>query len=151
MQIIKDKQIFDNCWSFADDDCEVSDNENITVSFERWNNQFQQLLNRSGKTGIRLVPTDSIQNLDGKLDGVDLIELDFPGFGDGRLFSHARLLRSRLGYQGEIRAVGRYLPDQVYFLSRVGVNSFQLQNEDQIPLALSCLSDFTVTYQPSSS
>ena len=150
MQIIKDKQIFDNLWSFADDNCEVSDNENITVSFGRWKNQHQQLLNRSGKTGIRLVPTDTIQDLSGNLDGVDLIELDFPGFGDGRLFSHARLLRSRLGYQGEIRAVGYYLPDQIYFLSRVGVNSFELKNEDQIPLALSCLVDFSVSYQPSS-
>jgi len=150
MQIIKDKQIIDNDWTFVADDVEVSDIGNITISLARWKNQQQQLLNRSGKIGIRLTPTDPVADLQDTLKGVDLIELDFPGFGDGRLFSHARLLSSRLRYTGEIRAVGNFLPDQMFYLWRVGVNAFQLTNQQQIPLALSCLGDFSVRYQASS-
>ena len=150
MQIIKDKQLIDNDWTFVADDSEASDTGNITVSLARWQNQQQQLLNRHGNIGIRLSPTDPIAELAELLKSIDLIELDFPGFGDGRLFSHARLLRSRLGYTGEIRAVGNFLPDQMFYLWRVGVNAFQLANPQQIPLALSCFDDFSVRYQASS-
>jgi uncharacterized protein (DUF934 family) len=150
MQIIKNKQLLaDDNWAFVADDDEISGNGDITVSIERWKTEKAQLLARDGKTGLRIKSTDKIDELEGSLDGVELIELDFPGFGDGRLFSHAQLLRSKLAYQGEIRATGNYLPDQVFYLSRVGVNAFQVQNEQQIPLVLSSLDDFSVRYQAS--
>jgi len=149
MQIIKDKQIIDNAWTFVDDETEVNDTGNITVSLQRWISAQQQLLNRTGKVGVRFRPTDNSDLIADALQGLELIELDFPGFGDGRLFSHAQLLRSRYGYQGEIRAVGNYLPDQVYYLSRVGVNAFQLADPNQAPLVISGLNDFSVNYQVS--
>lgn len=150
MQIIKDKQLVENAWSFVGDDNQVGDSGDITVTLARWKNQNQQLLKRNGKTGVRLTSTDRADDLASILNGLELIELDFPHFGDGRLFSHAYLLRNRLGYRGEIRAVGRYLPDQMYYLHRVGVNAFQLDDQNLIPLALSCLADFSVSYQASS-
>jgi uncharacterized protein (DUF934 family) len=150
MQIIKDKQLVDNTWTFVDDDSEFGNSGDITVSLNRWESHKQQLAHRSGRTGIRLSPGDHTEELADTLNGVELIELDFPVFSDGRPFSHARLLRSRLGYQGEIRAVGHFLPDQIFYLARVGVDAFQLKNKQQVPLALSCLDDFTVRYQASS-
>lgn len=150
MQIIKDKQLVDNTWTFVDDDSEFGNSGDITVTLNRWESHKQQLAHRTGKTGIRLMPGDHTEELAGTLNGVELIELDFPIFSDGRPFSHARLLRSRLGYRGEIRAVGHFLPDQIFYLARVGVNGFELENQDQIPLALSCMNDFTVRYQASS-
>ncbi|QWF70931.1 DUF934 domain-containing protein [Methylomonas paludis] len=151
MQIIKDKQIVENQWTFIDDDSEIgADAGNISVSLQRWQNQSQSLLDRAGKIGVRLLPADNIDDLANHLDQLALIELNFPVFTDGRLFSLARLLRSKYGFQGEIRAVGHYLPDQVYFLSRVGVNAFALENQSQIPLVLTSLADFSVNYQLSS-
>lgn len=150
MQIIKDQQLIDNIWNFADDDSVITDPDNVTVSLARWLEQHEQLLKRTGKTGVRLVPGNDVKALSETLATLDLIELDFPVFVDGRLFSVARLLRSRYNYQGEIRAVGRYLADQVFYLHRVGVNSFQFNDEKQLQLALSCFSDFSVSYQPSS-
>jgi uncharacterized protein (DUF934 family) len=150
MQIIKDKQLLaDNNWSFVADDSELSSAGDITVTVERWKAEKPALLARNGKTGLRLKPVDKVTELAGDLAGVELIELDFPAFGDGRLFSFAQLLRSQLAYQGEIRAVGNYIPDQVFYLSRVGVNAFQVDNEQQIPLVLSSLDDFSVKYQAS--
>ncbi|WP_347988135.1 DUF934 domain-containing protein [Methylomonas sp. AM2-LC] len=148
MQIIKDKQIVPNDWIYVDNETEIGDQGNITVSLDRWKNHHQQCLNHSGKRGVRLTSTDNVNDLSDTLNSLDLIELDFPGFGDGRIFSQARLLRTRLGYQGEIRATGHFLADQVFYLMRVGVNAFQLENEQQLPLALSCMNDFSVTYQP---
>ena len=150
MQIIKDQQLIDNIWTFADDESAITDLDNVTVSLARWLEQHQQLLNRTGKTGVRLVPGNDVKALSETLADLDLIELDFPVFVDGRLFSVARLLRSRYNYQGEIRAVGRYLADQVFYLHRVGVNGFQFNDEKQLQLALSCFADFTISYQASS-
>ena len=54
-----------------------------------------------------------------------MIAVTIPKYADGRAFSIARLLRERDGYQGEIRAVGDYIIDQVPFMRRVGIDAFQ--------------------------
>ncbi|XYK82861.1 MAG: DUF934 domain-containing protein [Labrenzia sp.] len=45
---------------------------------------------------------------------------------DGRGFSTARDLREHLNYQGDIRAVGSYILDQVPLARRCGVSSFEI-------------------------
>ena len=54
------------------------------------------------------------------LAGVDRIDLHFPKFTDGRAYSQAYLLRRRLGFQGEIRATGDVLIDQLVQMQRSG-------------------------------
>jgi uncharacterized protein (DUF934 family) len=54
------------------------------------------------------------------LDGVKRIDLHFPKFTDGRAYSQAFLLRRRLGFQGEIRATGDVLIDQLVAMARTG-------------------------------
>ena len=54
------------------------------------------------------------------LEGVKRIDLHFPKFTDGRAYSQAFLLRRRLGFQGEIRATGDVLIDQLVSMSRTG-------------------------------
>ncbi len=148
MQIIKDKQIIDDTWSYVADDAELKAG-NISVSLARWKQDKQQLLAHDGKLGVRIGPDDSIDDISPDLENIQLIELDFPDFADGRLFSHSWLLRSRYNYQGEIRATGRYMPDQVFYLSRVGVNAFNPEKVEDLPIVLSNLNDFTVKYQKS--
>lgn len=48
------------------------------------------------------------------------IDLEFPKFTDGRAYSQAYLLRRRLGFQGEIRATGDVLIDQLVAMQRTG-------------------------------
>jgi uncharacterized protein (DUF934 family) len=148
MQIIKDKKIVDDTWSFIADDAGLKAG-NITVSLARWKNDKQQLLEFGGKLCVRIRPADSLEEIAADLEHIQLIELDFPAFADGRLFSHAWLLRSRYNYQGEIRATGHYMPDQAYYLSRVGVNAFNTEKTELLPVVLSHLNDFTVNYQSS--
>ncbi len=57
---------------------------------------------------------------DVSLDGVKRIDLHFPKFTDGRAYSQAFLLRRRLGFNGEIRATGDVLIDQLVSMARTG-------------------------------
>jgi len=148
MKIIKDEQIIDDSWQHIADEADLVDGD-LTVSLARWQQHSAELANHKGNIGIRLAPADIVEELSNDLEKISLIALEFPAFTDGRSFSQARLLRSRHGFKGEIRAIGSYMPDQVFYLMRVGVNSFQLENEKETETALSTMNDFTVKYQTS--
>jgi uncharacterized protein (DUF934 family) len=66
------------------------------------------------------------------LEGVERIELHFPKFSDGRAFSQAFLLRRRLGFQGDIRATGDVLIDQLVQMQRTGFSSAVLRADQDI-------------------
>jgi uncharacterized protein (DUF934 family) len=61
------------------------------------------------------------------LDGVERVDLHFPNFTDGRAYSQAFLLRRRRGYQGDIRATGDVLIDQLVQMQRTGFSSAVLR------------------------
>ena len=62
------------------------------------------------------------------LDGVERVDLHFPSFTDGRAFSQAFLLRRRRSYQGDIRATGDVLIDQLVQMQRTGFSSAVLRD-----------------------
>jgi uncharacterized protein (DUF934 family) len=78
-----------------------------------------------------------------------LIATHFPIFRDGRSFSTAALLRDRFGWQGEIRAIGDVLVDQLLQGARVGFDSFELRPDQNLQVGLSQFDLFTVTTQNS--
>jgi phosphoadenosine phosphosulfate reductase len=96
---------------------------------------------------ILLQPADDTFALAERLGGVALIAVDFPRIGDGRGYSHAVLLRERLGYAGPLRAVGAVTADQVYALTRVGFTSFGLRADQDAETALAAVNTFAVSYQ----
>ena len=64
-----------------------------------------------------------------------------------RGFSIARLLRERYDYQGEIRAIGNIIRDQLYLLQRCGFNGFELEAGIDLTEAAKSLQDFSDAYQ----
>jgi len=78
---------------------------------------------QTNAAAVRLEPGDDARNLLPYLDRLQLIEVNFPVFGDGRGYSAARVLREA-GYQGELRAVGEVLVDQIAFMRRCGFDAF---------------------------
>ncbi|RCW24903.1 uncharacterized protein (DUF934 family) [Ciceribacter lividus] len=82
-----------------------------------------------GGFGVLIAPADDVTKLAPYLDRIALVALAFPAFGDGRAFSHASILRGRLGYTGEIRAIGDVLIDQIPLMLRTGFDSFAVTNE----------------------
>ncbi len=93
---------------------------------------------------------DGDQNLDciaADVPRFEVIAIRFPDFTDGRGFSLASLLRERLEFTGELRAIGQILREQLFYLKRCGFDSFQLPDEDDLEAAHACLYEFTTCYQ----
>lgn len=78
---------------------------------------------QSNASAVRLEPGDDARDLLPHLARLQLIEVNFPVFGDGRGYSAALILREA-GYAGELRAVGEVLVDQIAFMRRCGFDAF---------------------------
>ena len=77
----------------------------------------------SNAAAVRLDAADDARTLLPHLGRLRLIEVAFAKYRDGRGYSSARILREA-GYNGELRAAGDVLLDQIVFLRRVGFDSF---------------------------
>lgn len=97
---------------FRDD--EVVDHGTVTVD---------SFLDQSNATAVRVEPGDDARALLPHLGRIALVEVNFPVFGDGRGYSAARILREA-GYEGELRAVGDVLIDQLAYMRRCGFDAF---------------------------
>src|SRR5690606_36564198 len=82
------------------------------------------------------------------LDVLPVVAIDFPNFTDGRGFSYGRTLREQYGYKGEVRAIGEFLRDQLYYLSPCGFDAYALTTSDK-HAALAAFDDFSSGYQAS--
>jgi uncharacterized protein (DUF934 family) len=132
----------------------VADNDPLTegpviVSLARFQKEREHLLARGEKLGLRLEASDSPELIGPDVHELALIVLHVPYFRDGRAFSWARLLRTRLGYKGEIRVTGHVLKDQVAFFTRVGVDSFDLPRPVTETDIQAVRAEISEVYQPS--
>jgi uncharacterized protein (DUF934 family) len=75
------------------------------------------------------------------------IAINFPAFADGRGYSYAYILRMEMQYEGEIRAIGDVLQDQLYYLNRSGFNSFAMREDQNLEQGIQRLADFSKNYQ----
>ena len=97
----------------------------LIVPLSVWQARQPELLGRD-RLGLLLQPDDQVETVAGDLQRFAVIAVNFPKFVDGRGFSTAALLRQRYGYSGELRAVGNVLHDQLFFMKRVGFDSYAL-------------------------
>ena len=81
------------------------------------------------------------------LDGVERVDLHFPKFTDGRAFSQAFLLRRRLNFQGEIRATGDVLIDQLVQMQRCGFDAAVLREDQNPAFAAAQFARYNAFYQ----
>jgi uncharacterized protein (DUF934 family) len=120
----------------------------VIVPLGVWQAQKETLQSRPS-LGVWLASDERPEELKGDIDRLGVIAVDFPKFSDGRGYSIAFNLRARLGYKGELRAIGDVLRDQLFYLSRVGFDAFAPRPDRSIENALKGLSDFSVKYQTS--
>ena len=133
-------------WVAVNDDAPAG-NGDIIVSFARLKAEGDQLLARAGRLGVA-VPSDvAIEDLARWLPSLALVVIRFAGFKDGRPYTLARLLRTRLGFAGELRSEGHILPDQAQFLVRAGFTTFSVPDTFDVRAFLGALSAYTHTYQ----
>jgi uncharacterized protein (DUF934 family) len=152
--IIKDKSIVDDDWNVLrlseSDTLEavVVPAGKIIVPLKVWQAQREALQVRA-ELGVWLASDERAEALRGDLDRFAVVAVDFPGFGDGRGYSIAHHLRVKLGYVGELRAIGDVLRDQIFYMQRAGFDAFSPAEGKDINAVIKGLSDFSVTYQAS--
>lgn len=136
----------------ADDFVYVADGEAlpagpIVVSLARFLAERATLLQRDSGMGVRLEPSDGPEVLGTDVHRLTRVEIMFPKFRDGRGYTTARLLRARLGFTGEIRAVGEVLRDQWLFMARCGIDAFEVRPGTRLADFAAALAEQTVFYQ----
>ena len=147
--LVKDGRIVDDSYTAVADGEALPPAGAVIVSLKRFLAEYDALSVRGAPLGVRLESSESPEALRDKLRAVSLVVLHIPYFKDGRVFSWARQLRTRLAFRGEIRITGHYLRDQIAFLARVGVDAFELTQNlspDDIAAAMREMSN---VYQPS--
>lgn len=152
--IIKNKAIVADDWVVLRlNEQESADNVTIPagkviVPLQVWLRQRDALQQRDD-IGVWLASAERPEDLKGDVHKFSVIAVDFPKFSDGRGYSIAYNLRARLGYTGELRAIGDVLRDQLFYMQRVGFDAFAPRPDRNIEDALKGLSDFSEVYQTS--
>ncbi|MEL7230949.1 MAG: DUF934 domain-containing protein [Pseudomonadota bacterium] len=147
MPLIKNGAEIADEWVFVETEEELPSTGQITVRFAQFLDNADTLLARNVPIGVRLSPESDPHDLKPYLDRLSLIEVDFPKYVDGRGYSQAQLLRRRLDYRGELRAVGHVLTDQIFYMNRSGFDAYSTTRAD-LPTVLRALEEFSQVYQP---
>jgi len=124
----------------------------VIVPLTVWQAQRESLLGRAGakgEIGVWFASDELATSAKDDLDQFALIAVDFPKFSDGRGYSIAFNLRKRLGYTGELRAIGDVLRDQLFQMQRCGFDAYATRQDRSIHDALKGLTVFSETYQGS--
>ncbi len=134
-------------WVIETDDVKAGEDEKALLPLD----QFIEKAESSNDIGLGVLikPADDVRRLEPYLYRIELAAVEFPAFNDGRAFSHASLLRDRLAYRNELRAVGDVLIDQVPLMLRCGIDSFAVTNATALKrLQENRLPGIAVHYQP---
>ena len=121
----------------------------LTVSWQEWLTVHAVVTNSSPAAGpyeTTVVVTTDLPADHPQLSSLlhaNKVVIEIETFTDGRVFGLARLLRDKIGFTGNLEVSGDFLPDQISFLRRCGVNSFS--GEEIVRDAFNYYSGF---YQP---
>jgi uncharacterized protein (DUF934 family) len=99
------------------------------------------------RTGVIVPNSADVEALAADLPRLALLALQFPKWVDGRAYSQARLLRVRLRFTGELRAIGDVLVDMLPLLVRTGFDAAQLRHDQRLDAADRALGFFAGHYQ----
>ena len=146
--MIKDGQVVENTWALIASEDVTPDVGPCMVALETYLANIETLKSRSD-IGVWLENNVDLNDVAKQLLDRPVIAIEFPAFMDGRGFSLARLLRERFGYEGDIRAIGHVIRDQLTYLKRCGFSSFCFQDDVDVEAAVASLTDFTEAYQTS--
>ncbi|MGQ3214394.1 MAG: DUF934 domain-containing protein [Shinella sp.] len=139
--------VTDDPWVVETEETKAGSNEKVILGLD----DFLAKVSGTDETdlGVLINPADDVRKLEGHLGRLALVAVAFPAFNDGRAFSHASLLRARLGFSREVRAVGDVLIDQIPLMLRCGIDSFAVTNATALKrLAENRLPGIDNHYQP---
>lgn len=149
--LILNREVVANDLNILDDEAAVPASGKAVVTLARWQQQNAELRQATADIGVRLPNIVDVVTIWADLKDRKLIVVDFPGFGDGRAYSQARLLRDRYDFKGDIVAIGgAVVRDQIHGMHRSGINGFVLRADQDPKVCLTAFNDFTTPYQKAS-
>lgn len=120
----------------------------VIVPLGRWRTERERLLATATAVGVLLPNTEDVETIWPEIRDRPLLALQFPIFTDGRALTQAVLLRNRLGFAGELRAVGDVIRDLVFWLGRCGFDSIVPRGDQSLEACRLALDELSVAYQP---
>ena len=147
--LIKDGRIVADEWTIV---AEVADGPIETrsiVPVTTARSHADSLFGAGREIGVWLDGDAEPNELAGLLDRIALIAIRFSTVNDGRGLSIAVILRTRLGFKGELRAIGEVHEDVLHYMRRCGIDSYELPDGHDPSVALAALKPYTEYYQGS--
>ena len=146
--LLKNGTVTADTWALLADDAALPNEGMVIVSLARWSKDREILVNSGLSLGIRLEAGEHPDAIADDVSLFDLVALVFPAFTDGRAYSYARILRERLDYVGELRAVGDVLQDQFLFMHRCGFDAYEIKKQSDLTAFAEALTIVPTAYQP---
>lgn len=128
---------------------QVVPGKNFIVPLSFWRDYQAEMQDYGGRFAVWLDSYENVNAIGPGLHDLPLVALNFPVFSDGRSYTNARELREKLGFQGEVRAIGDVLRDQLFYMARCGFNAFHLRYDQDVEACLAAFNDFHTGYQAS--
>jgi uncharacterized protein (DUF934 family) len=145
--ILRRREIVVDSWRYLGEPTAAGDA--LIVPFAALHADRERWWNWDGRLGVRLSPADHVEDLRADLPRLDLVAVEFPSPSEGRGYSHGRLLRERLKFRGELRAVGAGVAqDQAFLLARCGFDSLEPPPGVHLEAVRRALTRYDVAYQP---
>jgi len=148
-RILRNSELVEDDWTLVEDgrtDIETGGGK-VIVTLARWRAEREALLAAHTAVAVLVPNTADIEAVYPEIGDRPLIVLQFPTFTDGRALSQAVVLRKRLGFRGELRAVGDVIRDLVFWLGRCGFDSIVPRKDQKLQDCQAALKEFTVAYQ----
>jgi uncharacterized protein (DUF934 family) len=147
--ILRDGAIAADEWVLLEDDRTEppSAADKVIVTLARWRAEREALLAAHAAVGVLVPNTADIEAVYPQIEDRPLIALQFPAFADGRALSQAVVLRKRLRFRRELRAVGDIIRDLVFWLGRCGFDSIVPRKDQNLEGCRAALDELKVAYQ----
>ena len=146
--LVRDLKIVPDEWTLVDSGHEPApDSDRTILPFEDWLDRRAALVD--GRTGIWVEGDAEAEAVGPHASDLPLVAVHFPAFADGRGLSLGALLRTRYGFEGELRAYGDILPDLAQYLHRSGFDAFVLADRRCAEVAIASVGSISDHYQAS--
>jgi uncharacterized protein (DUF934 family) len=147
--ILRHGELVADDWTMTEDGrTEIEpDGGQVIVTLARWRAERAGLIARHAAVGVLVPNTADIEAVYPEIADRPVVALQFPAFADGRALSQAVVLRKRLGFRGELRAVGDVIRDLVFWLGRCGFDSIVPRKDQNLEACREALHEIRVAYQ----
>ena len=112
-KLLRQREIVEDDWEYLNE-APPGGAESVIIPLAEWRDNAVTWRAWRERLGVRIGPADRVETLVPDLARFELIAIEFPGPGEGRGYTQARLLRTRYGFKGELRAVGAVKQDQLF-------------------------------------